>query len=142
MGLEMVAQFGGNAYHLINGNMVRIPTERNLAGFWHALTATGSDAGEGAYANVAGNQLGSWLMRINYDADRWKAAIYADHYFEDHSQMFLLDYNGYGKGANWNKKTKSRFFMYSLKDIMLGFELNLKYSRWLKNVVLEYLYTK
>lgn len=22
--------------------------------------------------------------------------------------------------------------MYSLKDIMLGFELNLKYSRWLK----------
>jgi len=81
MGLEMVAQFGGNAYHLINGNMVRIPTERNLAGFWHALTATGSDAGEGAYANVAGNQLGSWLVRINYDADRWKAAIYADHFF-------------------------------------------------------------
>lgn len=26
--------------------------------------------------------------------------------------------------------------MYSLKDIMLGFELNLKYSHWLKNVVL------
>ena len=89
--------------------MVRIPTERNLAGFWHALTATGSDAGEGAYANVAGNQLGSWLVRINYDADRWKAAIYADHYFEDHSQMFLLDYNGYGKGVNWNKKNEKPF---------------------------------
>ena len=56
--------------------------------------------------------------------------------------MFLLDYNGYGEGADWNKKVKRRFFMYSLKDIMLGFELNLKYSRWLKNVVLEYLYTK
>lgn len=81
-------------------------------------------------------------MRINYDTDSWKAAIYADHYFEDHSQMFLLDYNGYGEGADWNKKVKRRFFMYSLKDIMLGFELNLKYSRWLKNVVLEYLYTK
>lgn len=71
-------------------------------------------------------------MRINYDTDSWKAAIYADHYFEDHSQMFLLDYNGYGEGADWNKKVKRRFFMYSLKDIMLGFELNLKYSRWLK----------
>lgn len=46
--------------------------------------------------------------------------------------MFLLDYNGYGEGADWNKKVKRRFFMYSLKDIMLGFELNLKYSRWLK----------
>ena len=142
MGLEMVAQFGGNAYRPIGDSMVQIPTEKNLKGFWHALSATGSDAGEGAYANVAGNQLGSWLMRINYDTDSWKAAIYADHYFEDHSQMFLLDYNGYGEGADWNKKVKRRFFMYSLKDIMLGFELNLKYSRWLKNVVLEYLYTK
>lgn len=94
MGLEMVAQFGGNAYRPIGDSMVQIPTEKNLKGFWHALSATGSDAGEGAYANVAGNQLGSWLMRINYDTDSWKAAIYADHYFEDHSQMFLLDYNG------------------------------------------------
>ena len=142
MGLEMVAQFGGNAYRPIGDSMVQIPTEKNLKGFWHALSATGSDAGEGAYANVASNQLGSWLMRINYDTDSWKAAIYADHYFEDHSQMFLLDYNGYGEGVDWNKKVKRRFFMYSLKDIMLGFELNLKYSRWLKNVVLEYLYTK
>ena len=44
--------------------MVQIPTEKNLKGFWHALSATGSDAGEGAYANVAGNQLGSWLKVV------------------------------------------------------------------------------
>ena len=39
MGLEMVAQFGGNAYRPIGDSMVQIPTEKNLKGFWHALSA-------------------------------------------------------------------------------------------------------
>lgn len=33
-----------------------------------------------------------------------------DHYFEDHSGMFFLDYDGYGSGENWNVKERSRYF--------------------------------
>ena len=32
--------------------------------------------------------------------------------------------------------------MYSLKDIMLGAEVNIKYGTWLRNIVFEYIYTK
>ena len=32
--------------------------------------------------------------------------------------------------------------MYSLQDMMLGAELNIKYGRWLRNIVLEYIHTK
>ncbi|MDD3388068.1 MAG: hypothetical protein PHU58_06335, partial [Prevotella sp.] len=61
---------------------------------------------------------------------------------EDHSFMFQLDYDGYGQGDEWNTKKKTRFFLYDFKDIMLGAELNLKYGSWLRNIVVEYLYTK
>ena len=56
------------------------------------------------YKNVTGNHLGSWLARINYDTDTWKASIYADKFFEDHSAMLQIDYNGYGTGAEWIKE--------------------------------------
>ena len=142
IGLEMAAEFGGQPHAFIEGKDSVMPTESGLKGFWHALVPSGSDASDGAYANVAGDQLGSWVMRINYDADRWKLGLYADHFFEDHSQMFFLDYNGYGSGDNWMKKEKFRFFRYAIKDMMLGAELNLKDGTWLRNIVFEYLYTK
>lgn len=142
LGLEMAAEFGGTPYRYVDGEMVQLPTEGVLKGMLHAFVPGGSDSTDDAYANVAGNTLGSWVFRINYNADRFKAAFYADHFFEDHSQMFLLDYDGYGEGAEWSKKKKRHFFMYSLKDILLGFELNLPYSNWLRNMVFEYLYTK
>ena len=69
-------------------------------------------------------------------------SVYADHFFEDHSQMFMLDYNGYGQGEEWNTWKDRRYFMYSLKDMMLGAEMNIKYGTWLRNIVFEYLYTK
>ena len=69
-------------------------------------------------------------------------SIYADKYFEDHSSMLQLDYDGYGSGSEWNEKKKHRYVFYDFKDIMLGGELNLKNGTWLRNVVLEYLYTK
>ena len=94
------------------------------------------------YANVEGNNLGSWVARINYNADLWRFSFYADKYFEDHSAMFQLDYDGYGIGDEWNTKKDRKFFIYDLKDMMLGMELNLKYTRWVRDIVFEYLYTK
>ena len=142
LGLEMAAEFGGNVYTESDNGMEKQPTEKGLKGFWHALIPSGADARDGMYGNVAGNQLGSYLMRINYDTDRWAAHLYADHFFEDHSQMFLLDYDGYGSGEEWNVKKDSRFFRYALKDMLWGAEVNLKDCRWVRNIVIEYLYTK
>lgn len=56
--------------------------------------------------------------------------------------MFLLDYDGYGHGAEWNERKENRYFMYNLKDMMLGLELRLHDFRYVSAVVLEYLYTK
>lgn len=143
LGLEMACEFGGKPYRLnSNGEMERIPTSSGIKDFWHAFVPGGSDATDGEYANFAGNQLGSWVARINYDTELWRASVYADHFFEDHSQMFFLDFNGYGEGEEWNTWKKRRYFMYSLKDIMLGAEFDLKYGTWLRSVVFEYIYTK
>ena len=91
---------------------------------------------------MAGNQVGSWVARLNYDGDLFGAHLYADHYFDDHSQMFFMDYDGYGEGEEWNEKKHRRFVLYDLKDIMLGLELNFHNGTWLRDVVVEYLHTK
>lgn len=139
----MGAQFGGTTHKPEGSDDIKlIKGKTGLRSFWNAFVPGGGDVGEGEYANVEGNQLGSWLMRINYNADTWRLGLYADHFFEDHSGMFMLDYDGYGEGDEYMVKKDRRFYMYDLKDIMLGAELNLKYCSWLYNVVVEYLYTK
>ena len=142
LGLEMAAEFGGTPYKNVDGVMQAEPAQGGLKGMWQAFIPGGFDASDGEYHNVAGNMLGSWVFRINYDADSWKLGFYGDHFFEDHSAMFFLDYDGYGTGDQWNTHTKRRYYRYKLKDMLLGFELNLKYGTWLRNVVLEYIYRK
>jgi hypothetical protein len=94
LGLEMAAMFGGTAYRpQSDGTMLALKGEGGLKGMWQALVPSGADAGETLYKNISGNQVGSWLMRVNYDGDRWRLGIYADKYFEDHSAMFLIDYD-------------------------------------------------
>lgn len=143
LGLEMATLFGGTPYRPSNdGTMQSIPTGHGLKSFWHAFFPGGQDATDGMYANNEGNIVGSWLMRVNYDRELWRFSVYADHFFEDHSQMFLINNNGYGSGNDWNKRVHRRYFLYDLKDIMLGGELELKYGRWLRHIVAEYIYTK
>lgn len=143
LGLEMATLFGGTPYRqAADGTMQSIPTGHGLKSFWHAFFPGGQDATDGMYANNEGNIVGSWLMRVNYDRELWRFSLYADHFFEDHSQMFLINNNGYGSGNDWNKRVHRRYFLYDLKDIMLGGELELKYGRWLRHVVAEYIYTK
>lgn len=143
-GLEMASEFGGTTYYA-DGNSVRVIKNRNsLGSYFRALIPGGSEVVEKgtAYENNEGNQLGSWVARLNYEAEKWGASVYADKYFEDHSAMFLLDYDGYGTGKNWDVKEKKRFFMYDPKDIMLGMDVRLKSFPWLNHIVVEYLYTK
>ena len=144
-GIEMATQFGGRM--LIKDAQGEIVTEvKNRSGilsFWHALAAGGHEVTETGYLqNVEGNMLGSWMARLTWSEPTWEASVYADHYFEDHSSMFLLEYTGYGRGDKWDTHTRKRFMLYPLKDMQLGAELKLPGCPWLQNVVVEYLYTK
>ena len=143
LGLEMAAQFGGTSYiPNADGTVTVYENSSSLKAYWNAFIPGGSDVTDASYKNTEGNHLGSWLMRLNWDADTWRLGIYADKYFEDHSSMFQMDYDGYGDGDEWNTKKKSRYLLYDFKDIMLGAELNLKRFRPVSDIVFEYIYTK
>jgi len=146
LGLEMACQFGGKSYYNINSDGQRdvIENASGIKAFWHAFVpgGSGSDEVDTDYRNSEGNHLGSWVARFNIDQPAWYLGIYADHFFEDHSSMFMLGYNGYGEGKEWNVKKYNRYFLYDFKDMMLGAELKLKRTPWLNAIVVEYLYTK
>ena len=145
LGLEMATQFGGTS-HMFDaaGKETVVKNNGGLKGMFKALIPGGGDAPEMStiYQNAEGNHLGSWVARLNYDADTWKFSFYADKYFEDHSSMFLIDYDGYGTGEEWNVKKKRKFILYDLTDWLLGVELNFKYNRWVRDIVVEYINTK
>lgn len=139
MGLEMACTFGGTSY-MRNGKVVKAKT--GVSSFAKAFVPGGADATDAGYDNAEGNHVGSWLARLNICQDDWQLGLYADHYFEDQSGMFFLDYDGYGTGNEWNDMKDSRFFLYDLKDMLLGGELKLKRGRWINGVVVEFLSTK
>lgn len=143
LGLEMASMFGGTGYVPDGeGGMTPFVGKTGLGAYWNAFVPGGADAGETTYQNAEGNQVGSWMIRLNWDADAWRLGVYADKYFEDHSSMFQLDYDGYGEGEEWQVKKKHRYLLYDFKDIMLGMEFNYKYDRWINDVVFEYIYSK
>ena len=145
LGLETATLFGGSSYDFVDGKMQLFAKGgTGFGAFARAFIGGGSEQPEKGtvYQNNEGDMLGSWLMRVNYDTETWRLSAYADKFFEDHSSMFQLDYDGYGTGDEWNVKKDRRFLLYDLKDWMLGVELNLKNGRWLRDVVLEYVYTK
>ena len=133
-GLEMNTQFAGTAYNVrgraddpsgFQGGTVKMPA--NFKAFWNALVQGGSDATDGAYSNREGNTVGAWHLSVDihgldWDADEiWKARFYAEHMFEDQSQMF---------------------WQYGWKDFLLGTEINLPKNPIVSDIVYEYLYTK
>ena len=84
LGLEMATLYGGTAYGEpdASGNVRIWQGETGLKGMWHSFIPGGGDQGEGLYENMAGDDLGSWVARLNYDTDKWAAHLYIDHFFE------------------------------------------------------------
>lgn len=127
-GLEMYAQFGGEAWNIgyradgnssgFTGDYVNM--NDGLKGFWNAFIPGGSDERDGDFANVAGNQLGSWHFSLDYHGRGWGIRGYAEHYFEDHSQMFLE---------------------YGWKDMLWGAEIQLPKNPFVSTVLYEHLRT-
>ena len=127
-GVEFCAQFGGESWnigrraddtsdfkggHVVMGN--------GLKSYWHAFFPGGRDATDGAYDNAEGNQVGSYQACIDYKGKRWNGKLYAEHFFEDHSQMF---------------------FQYDWRDFMWGLEVNVPRNPAVTTIVLEHLGTE
>ena len=126
-GLQMVGEFGGKAFNLIDragtGNddfSANQVLPHGIRDFWDAFIPGGSDINDGAFANVAGNQLGSWVFSLDWNTPKWGLRAYCDHYFEDHSQMF---------------------FQYGWRDNLLGLEAHLPANPVLSTIVFEHLST-
>ena len=146
-GMEMACQFGGTAYQYIGGKLVdQGINSLSLKSFIRAFVPGGNDRDDQKpdqpYKGAEGNHLGAWLVRLNYELPTWAVHLYGEHYFEDLSGMFQLDYDNYTTGSKWMEKHGHRFLLYDFKDMLLGVELNLKQNDWLNSVVLEYIHTK
>lgn len=142
-GLEMITYFGGKMYSPnSDGSWTVRHGGTHLDDYWKTFWGFGHEDGETTSRALQGDVLGSWLARINYELENDEFHVYADKFFEDHSMMFQLEFDGYGSGDEWLEKKKHRYLLYDFKDIMLGFEYNHKPDSWLNDVVFEYLYTK
>lgn len=124
-GLQMVAEFGGEVWNLVDrggsGNEnfdSHQVMSHGFRDFFDALIPGGSDVNDGAFANVAGNQLGSWVFSIDWNTPQWGLRAYLDHYFEDHSMMF---------------------FQYGWRDNLIGLEARLPRNPIVSTVVFEHL---
>lgn len=148
LGLEMGAQFGGSVYNWIGNDWEsyrggNVKFDSSLKNYWHVLFPFGgSDSESIAYSNSDGNILGSWVARLNWNDENIEVGAYFDHFFEDHSGLFFLDYDGYGSGDQWNTKVDNRYFKYDLKDALVGIDVKLKNFTYVNQAVVEYINTR
>lgn len=121
MGIEMATQFGGATYYL-NGTVDKLPG--GIKSFWKALVPLhGSDENlPGEMTNVEGNFLGAWNFALSWhpQAD-WSLKLYYQHFFEDHSMLWI---------------------QYPWKDGLYGVQARLPKNRWVSDVVYEFIYSK
>lgn len=123
-GIEMVCQFGGTLHHSTyvdaKGNaMPTFPVGSGIKDYLQAFFPSGTDeAIDGTNPNATGNHVGSWHARLDYHGKRWGASVYAEHFFEDHSQL------------GWD---------FAWKDMLYGIELNLPSNPFLSTLVYEHI---
>lgn len=144
LGLEMAAIFGGKVNWFDGNNQfISFDGESGIKGYWHALIPGGSDFQEDeiGYVNSEGNHVGSWLAKFKYSFHTFDIAFYGEHFFEDHSAFYHLGKYGYGVDGDWQKSSR-RYYLYPVKDGLLGMELNFKYAYYLNSFVAEFMNTR
>lgn len=126
-GVHFCCQFGGESWNMgrrlddtssFSGDYADM--DDGLSGYWHAFFPGGRDATDGDYDNAEGNHLGSYQASLTYSAKDVTLKLYAEHFFEDHSQMFL---------------------QYDWKDFLLGVECEIPHGTLVHNILYEYLGT-
>lgn len=118
-GLEMYAQFGGNAF--VGGEKIDMPN--GIKDFFKVFipSAGGNDTPQAEQANIYGNHVGSWNFSLAYHLKKWNIRAYYEHFFEDASQMFV---------------------QYGWKDCLTGVEITFPKNSFIGSLVYEYLCTR
>ncbi|MEG1616689.1 MAG: capsule assembly Wzi family protein [Bacteroidales bacterium] len=117
-GIEWYGQFGGNK-HFTDGTVYKAP--HKLEDFFKMLIplSGGSDSPVGDQTNVLGNHIGAWHGAVTVKPGNWRIKGYAQHLFEDHSQLFAE----YGR---W-------------KDGLLGLEITLPANSFVSKFLYEFM---
>ncbi len=121
MGLEMATQFGGDSYT----DGVKLAMPHGLKAFLKALIPVkgGEGTPTGEQVNIEGNVLGSWNFSLAWkprDKD-WSVRFYYEHFFEDHSMLWIE---------------------FPWKDGLYGLQAKFPKNRFVNEAVYEYLYMK
>lgn len=122
IGLQMATQFGGSQYKkLTDGStqeLFQMPS--SFSDYLNVILPMkgGEDTPTSDQLNVEGNVLGTWLGAFSYHfSNGSNLRIYAEHFFEDESQMFMQ----YGF---W-------------KDGFLGVEYTFPQDFWIEKILWE-----
>ena len=135
-GLEMHTQFGGNVYTRSDGKVVSMPA--GVKDFFKAFIPMGGDENTPEYeqTNISGNFIGSWHAAFTYHTKPVDVRLYAEHMFEDFSQLFFMEYQSDASGDR-------NLIYYPWRDILVGISLTNKSSfmPFVSNVLYEYVST-
>lgn len=85
IGMLEAAQFGGSLWEKqADGSVKCVANMPNgVKDFFKALIPKQ----ESTLENIDGNHVGSWNFALNYEAKTWRARLYYEHFFDDHSQL-------------------------------------------------------
>ena len=120
VGIEMATQFGGKVFK--DGKFIKMPTD--FKAWIKAFIPSAGDSSTPVeeQTNVQGNMNGEYVFSLTWIPKKeWKVRAYFEHYFEDHSQMFLQ----YGL---W-------------KDGLWGLEVSFPSNKFLDKILFEYIST-
>ncbi len=136
-GLEMYTQFGGDIYTHKDGKIISMP--RRAMDFWKAfIPLSGSDDTPTVeQTNISGNQMGSWHAAFTVPTKVADIRIFGEHFFEDFSQLFFIEYQS-------DRKGNRNIIYYPWRDIKLGIRITNKsrYITFVSAIQYEYLSTK
>lgn len=136
MGVEMYTQFGGRVWEKRkDGDIIRHELPHSYKEYLKAFIpmAGGSESTEMDQTNINGNVLGSLHLAFNYQTDKWGIRAYYEHYYEDHSGLFGLDYH-------YNREGKKTWITYlPWRDGLFGMEVTLPKNRIVNTIVYEFI---
>ena len=136
LGFEMYTQFGGRVWEKRpEGDIIRYELPHSFKEYLKAFIplAGGNESTEMDQTNVNGNVLGSLHLAVNYRSNEWSVKAYYEHYYEDHSGLFGLDYH-------YNRKGEKKWVTYlPWRDGLFGLELKVPKNRVIDTVVYEYI---
>ena len=136
IGLEMYSQFGGRVWEKRpEGDIILYNLPHSYKEYIKAFIpmSGGSDSPDIEKLNVSGNILGSWHFALNYKKNNWYIKAYYEHYYEDHSGLFGLDYH-------YNREGVKDWVTYlPWRDGLYGLELTIPKNRVINTIVYEYI---